>query len=74
MDSHTDADGRWTRVGVDITLDNGTLRRTFSPTSGSGGKIIFGYHGELLANQKININVLNGGLHRQRGQDDLWGS
>jgi hypothetical protein len=68
MDSHSDADGRWTRVGLDITLDNGTLRRTFSPPSGSGGKIIFGYHGELAANQKINIKVINGGRIENSGK------
>jgi PEP-CTERM motif len=68
MDSHTDADGRWTRVGLDITLDNGTLRRTYSAPSGSGGKIIFGYHDELLPNQKININVLNGGRIENDGK------
>ena len=28
LDSHSDVDGRWTRVGLDINLDNGTLRRT----------------------------------------------
>lgn len=68
MDSHTDTDGRWTRVGIDITLDNGTLRRTHSGTSDSGGKIIFGYHNELLPNQKINIKVLNGGKIENAGK------
>jgi hypothetical protein len=61
MDSHSDEDGRWMRVGMDITLDNGTLRRTHSGTSVSGGRIIFGYRNELLPNEKININVINGG-------------
>lgn len=68
MDSHTDTDGRWTRVGIDITLDNGTLRRTNSGTSQSGGKIIFGYHNELLPDQKININVVNGGKIESAGK------
>lgn len=68
MDSHTDTDGRWSRISVSMTLDNGTWRRTHSGTSQSGGKIIFGYHGELLANQKININLLNGGRIENSGK------
>ena len=54
-------DGRWMRVGLDITLDDGTLRRTHSGSSVSGGRIIYGYRNELLPNQKVNINVINGG-------------
>ena len=46
---------------MDVTLDNGTLRRTHSDPSVSGGRIIFGYRNELLPNQKINISVINGG-------------
>ena len=61
MDSHSDEDGRWMRVGMDIILDNGTLRRTHSGSSASGGRIILGYRNELLPNQKINISVINGG-------------
>ncbi len=61
MDSHSDEDGRWMRVGMDVILDNGTLRRTHSGSSVSGGRIILGYRNELLPNQKINISVINGG-------------
>lgn len=68
MDSHTDTDGRWTRVGLNITLDNGTLRRTYSAPSSSGGKIIFGYDNELPANSHIDINVINGGKIENDGK------
>jgi hypothetical protein len=60
-DSHSDADGRWFRVGLSITLDNGTIRRTFSAPSQNAGRIMFGFHKELLANQHIDINLINGG-------------
>ncbi len=68
MDSHTDTDGRWSRISVDMTLDNGTWRRTNSGTSTSGGRIVFGYQNELLPNQKINIKVLNGGKIQNSGK------
>ncbi len=68
MDSHTDTDGRWSRIGIDMTLDNGTWRRTKSGTSSSGGKIIFGYGDELPAYSKININLLNGGRIENDGK------
>jgi hypothetical protein len=61
MDSHSDDDGRWARIGLSMTFDNGTLRRTFSAPSKNAGRIMFGYHGELLANQHIDINLINGG-------------
>ncbi|MFO0792336.1 MAG: hypothetical protein U0805_22990 [Pirellulales bacterium] len=68
MDSHTDTDGRWSRVSIDVTLDNGLWRRTHSAPSEAGGKIIFGYGNELKANQKININLLNGGRIENDGK------
>ncbi len=68
MVSKTDADGRWSRISMDLTLDNGTFRRTYSAPSGSGGKIIFGYDSELAPNQKININVINGGRIENDGK------
>lgn len=61
MDSHSDDDGRWFRVGLSITLDNGTIRRTYSAPSQNAGRIMFGFHDELLANQHIDINIINGG-------------
>ncbi|MCI0331874.1 MAG: hypothetical protein L0228_01450 [Planctomycetes bacterium] len=75
MDSHSDSDGRWTRVGMSINLDNGTLLRTITPAwcppsecSSSGGKIIFGYRNELLANTRIEINLTNGGRIESHGK------
>jgi hypothetical protein len=60
-DSHSDTDGRWFRVGLSITLDNGTIRRTFSAPSENAGRMMFGFHKELLANQHIDIKLINGG-------------
>lgn len=68
MDSHTDTDGRWSRMSLDLNLDSGTFIRTKSLTSESGGKIIFGYHGELLENQKVNINITHGGKIQNSGK------
>lgn len=67
MVSKTDADGRWNRIGVSITLDNGTWRNMYSAPSASS-RIIFGYHQELLANQSIDINVINGGRIENHGK------
>jgi PEP-CTERM motif len=60
-DSHSDTDGRWFRVGLSITLDNGTIRRTFSAPSENAGRMMFGFHDELLENQHIDIRLINGG-------------
>jgi hypothetical protein len=68
MVSKTDYDGRWMRVGMDITLDNGTLRRTYTNGSLSGGQIFLGYKNEVLPDQKIKINVLNGGRIENDGK------
>jgi hypothetical protein len=61
MDSHSDDDGRWLRIGLSMTFDNATLRRTYSAPSQNAGRIMFGFHDELLANQRIEFNVINGG-------------
>lgn len=61
MDSHSDDDGRWARISLSMTLDNGTLRRTYSAPSKNAGRIMFGYSRELLKNQHIDINLINGG-------------
>ncbi len=61
MDSHSDTDGRWARIGLSMTIDNGTWRRTFSAPSENAGRIMFGYSKELLPNQHIDINIINGG-------------
>jgi hypothetical protein len=60
-DAHSDYDGRWFRDGLSMTLDNGTIRRTFSAPSANAGMILLGYSRELLKNQHIDINLINGG-------------
>jgi hypothetical protein len=61
MDSHTDDDGRWARINLNFTLDNGTLHRTYSAPSHNAGKIMFGNFRELLKNQHMDVKLLNGG-------------
>jgi hypothetical protein len=61
MDSHSDDDGRWARISLSMTLDNGTLHRTYSAPSHNAGQIKLGYSRELLKNQHIDINLINGG-------------
>lgn len=60
-DAHSDVDGRWARIGLSMTLDNGTMRRTFSAPSTNAGMILLGYSRELRKNQHIDINLINGG-------------
>src|SRR4051812_39399408 len=60
-DAHSDYDGRWFRDGLSMTLDNGTIRRTFSTPSANAGMILLGYSRELRKNQHIDINLINGG-------------
>jgi len=60
-DSHSDDDGRWMRVGLSITLDNGTIRRTYSAPSKNAGRVMLGFKRELLKNQRIEFNLINGG-------------
>jgi hypothetical protein len=61
MDSHSDYDGRWFRDGLSMTLDNGTIHRTYSAPSANAGMILLGYARELRKNQHIDINLINGG-------------
>ena len=68
MVSKTDMDGMWNQIDIDFTLDNGTLRRTHSAPAQAGGRIHFGFYHRLLANQKININVMNGGRIENDGK------
>jgi hypothetical protein len=67
-DSHSDTDGRWLRVGLSMTFDNATLRRTYSAPSENAGRMILGYHKELPANSEIDINVINGGRIENAGK------
>jgi hypothetical protein len=61
MNTHSDDDGRWARISLSMTLDNGTLHREYSAPSKNAGRIMFGYSRELLKNQHIDINLINGG-------------
>jgi hypothetical protein len=68
MDAHSDNDGRWIRHGIDMTLDNGTLRTQHTPAlcppsecSAAGGKVMFAYQNETLPNTILDINIINGG-------------
>ncbi len=67
--NNSDADGVWTQFDGDLTLDNGTYRRTHSGTSLAGGINMFGSW-RSIQNQKINVNVLNGGQIDNSGQ--IW--
>jgi hypothetical protein len=80
MDSHTDVDGRWARMDINVNLDNGTLRTThtdaFCPPSEcslSAGRIIFGYNNDLLPNTILNWNLTNGGRIEMEGKM-TWGN
>ena len=66
---NTDTDGKWTEMDGDLTLDNGTFKRTFT-TPGSteaGGALIFGSW-RSFEGQKIRINISNGGRIENDGQ------
>ncbi|RIK85061.1 MAG: hypothetical protein DCC67_04505 [Planctomycetota bacterium] len=67
--ANTDVDGKWTEWDGDLTLDNGTLRRTHSGTSLSGGILMFGSW-RSIQDQEIRIDVKNGGRIENDGQ--LW--
>jgi len=67
-DSHSDDDGRWLRIGLSMTFDNATLRRTFSAPSQNAGRMMFGFHDELLENQRIEFNLINGGRVENAGK------
>ncbi|HEY3392831.1 MAG TPA: hypothetical protein VGK58_08995 [Lacipirellulaceae bacterium] len=75
LDAHTDEDGRWARMNINVNLDNGVFRTTRTPEfcppsecSVSGGRVIFGYQNELLPNTKIDINLTNGGRMETHGK------
>jgi hypothetical protein len=75
LDAHTDEDGRWARMDINLNLDNGIFRTTRTPAfcppsecSVSGGRVIFGYQNELLPNTKIDISLTNGGRMETHGK------
>jgi hypothetical protein len=75
LDAHTDQDGRWARMNINLNLDNGTFRTTRTPSlcppsecSVSGGRVIFGYQNELLPNTKMEINLTNGARMETHGK------
>ena len=70
MNSNSDVDGKWTQFDGDLlNLDNGTLRRTQSGSSNSGGALMFGSW-RSYENQVINVNVVNGSTIDNHGS--LW--
>ncbi|MEX2307490.1 MAG: PEP-CTERM sorting domain-containing protein [Pirellulales bacterium] len=80
LDSHTDVDGRWARMDINVILDNGTLRTTHTPAfcppsecSVSAGRIIFGYNNDLLPNTILQWNLTNGGRIEMEGKM-TWGN
>jgi len=81
MDAHTDTDGRWARMDINTTIDNGTLKTTHQqiacpltdPCSVSAGRLIFGYQDSLLPNTILNWNIINGGRIEMEGKM-YWGN
>jgi hypothetical protein len=66
----TDPDGKWTQIDGDLTLDNGTFKRGFTPSSTvSGGILMFGSWNSY-AEQQINVVTKNGGSFQNDGQ--VW--
>ncbi|MCC6491779.1 MAG: PEP-CTERM sorting domain-containing protein, partial [Pirellulales bacterium] len=66
---NTDDDGKWTEWDGDMTLDNGTLKRTHSGTSLSSGLLMFGSW-RSIQDQEIRVNIKNGGRLENDGQ--VW--
>lgn len=80
LDAHTDVDGRWARIGLHATIDNGTFRTTsteeFCPPSECSvvaGLLIFGYQNELLPNTILQWDIINGGRIEMEGKM-IWGN
>jgi hypothetical protein len=80
LDAHTDEDGRWARMNINLNLDNGIFRTTHTPEfcppsecSVSGGLIIFGYQNQLLPNTILQSNLTNGGRIEMEGKM-VWGN
>jgi hypothetical protein len=80
LDAHTDEDGRWARMDINLNLDNGVLRTTHTPAfcppsecSVSAGRIIFGYNNDLLPNTILQWNVINGSRIEMEGKM-TWGN
>jgi hypothetical protein len=67
--NNSDQDGVWTQFDGDLILDNGTYRRTHSGSSEGGGLNMFGSW-RSLQDQKITVNVRNGGRIENTGQ--IW--
>ncbi len=68
--SASDMDGKWTRMGSDLTLDGGTFSRTKDGVNSlNGGLMMLGGFSQRWG-QEINVNILNGGRLENDGQ--LW--
>jgi hypothetical protein len=70
-DSTGDQDGEWTSFDVDLTLDNGTLKRDFEAggNAEAGGILMFGSWNSVHG-QQIDVNIINGGKIENDGQ--VW--
>ena len=68
---NSDVDGKWTEMDGDLTLDNGTFKRTFTGpgTTVAGGALIFGSW-RSFDGQVIKVDISNGGRIENDGQ--LW--
>ncbi len=80
LDAHTDDDGRWARMDINVNLDNGRLLTTHTPAfcplsecSVVGGRIIFGMNNDLLPNTVLQWNITNGGRIEMEGKM-VWGN
>jgi hypothetical protein len=68
---NTDTDGVWTQFDADLSLDNGTFRRKWTPggSTEAGGINMFGSW-RSVQDQQIDIHLTNGGRIENDGQ--IW--
>jgi hypothetical protein len=68
---NTDEDGVWTQFDSDLTLDNGTFKRTWTAggSTTAGGILMFGSW-RSKEGQQIDVNIINGGRLENDGQ--VW--
>lgn len=72
MNSASDVDGKWTRIGADVTVDGAgsLLKRTKDGVNSlSGGVLLLGAFSQQYG-QEINVNVTNGG--RIENDGEVW--
>lgn len=70
MNSASDIDSKWTRIGSDLTIDGGTFSRTKDGVNSlNGGLMMLGGFAQRWG-QEIDVNIINGGRLENDGQ--LW--